>query len=295
MARDLGTQRGDALYDLHGKVALVTGAGGEHGIGRAIATRLARDGADVIVNDVVGNPYASSAADWGGTQSVVREIEALGRQAVTILADVSDADQVDGMIRHALERFGRVDILVNNAGSRPGMDRVPVVDLEEEEWDKEFRINAKGTFLCCRAVARHLIGRGEGGKIINMSSTSGKHGRPRYAAYCASKFAVIGFTQSLALELGAHRINVNAICPGSVDTERTGYLTAALSSEPVVPETWWNSERREQYVRDRAQATPLGRVAEGEDIARVAAYLASSESDYLTGLSITVAGGSELD
>ena len=133
MARDLGTQRGDALYDLHGKVALVTGAGGEHGIGRAIATRLARDGADVIVNDVVGNPYASSAADWGGTQSVVREIEALGRQAVTILADVSDADQVDGMIRRALERFGRVDILVNNAGSRPGMDRVPVVDLEEEE------------------------------------------------------------------------------------------------------------------------------------------------------------------
>jgi NAD(P)-dependent dehydrogenase (short-subunit alcohol dehydrogenase family) len=279
------------MYNLNGKVALVTGAGGEHGIGRAIATRLAQEGADVIVNDIVSNPYPNRPSDWEGAPAVVREIEAMGRQAMTLLADVSDAEQVEGMVRQALERFGHIDILVNNAGSRPGRDRVPVVDLTEEAWDKEMNINAKGPFLCCRAVARHMIARGQGGKIINISSTSGKGGRARFAAYCASKFAVIGFTQSLAQELAAYRINVNALCPGAVDTERTGYIVAALSSEEISPDTWWESEHRAQMRQRQEKEIPLGRPARGDDIARMAAFLASSESDYLTGLAITVAGG----
>lgn len=277
------------MYDLNGKVALVTGAGGERGIGRAIATRLASEGADVIVNDIVARPYDSQTG-WGGLPEVVREIEALGRQAISIAADVSDASQVEGMIRQALKQFGRIDILVNNAGSRPGRDRVPVIDLDEEAWDTVQRVNVKGTFLCCKAVARGMIDRGKGGKIINISSTAGKRGVARFAAYCASKFAVIGFTQALALELGPYRINVNAICPGTVDTERTDYIAAALAPAGTSVETY-----REQMIRGGASQTPLGRVAQGSDVARMGAFLASSESDYLTGLAISVSGGTVMD
>ena len=279
------------MYDLNGKVALVTGAGGEHGIGRAIATRLAQEGADVIVNDVVSNPYAYDSDDWEGAPAVVREIEALGRQAVPILADVSDAGQVDALVNEGVERFGHIDIFVSNAGSRPGPDRVPVVELEEEAWDTVHKINLKGTFLCCRAVARHMISRGEGGKIITMSSMLGKQGSARCTAYAASKFGVIGFTQALAQELAPYHINVNAICPGIIDTERVSYIAAALSSEDISGEEWRASGRHAEAMRQRNSDVPLGRVGVGEDVAKTAAFLASSESDYLTGLAISVTGG----
>lgn len=277
------------MYNLNEKVALVTGTGGEHGIGRAIATRLAEEGADVIVNDIVAHPYADSPSGWGGMPEVIREIEAIGRRAMGIVADVSDATQVERMVEQAIQQFGRIDILVNNAGSRPGQDRVLVVDLEEAAWDTVQRVNVKGTFLCCKTVIRQMIDRDQGGKIINISSTSGKQGSARYAAYCASKFAVIGFTQSLALELAPHRINVNAICPTLVDTERVDYIAAALAPEDVSAEDY-----RAQMIQQVGLATPLGRAAQGLDVARMAAFLASSESDYLTGLSISVAGGSQM-
>ena len=279
------------MYNLNGKVALVTGAGGEHGIGRAIAARLAKEGADVIVNDVVSDPYAYDSNDWEGTRSVVREIEGLGQQAAAILADVSDTDQVDTLVNESLERFGHIDIFVSNAGSRPGPDRVPVVELEEEAWDTVHEINLKGTFLCCRAVARHMINRGGGGKIITMSSMLGKQGSARCAAYAASKFGVIGFTQSLAQELAPHHINVNAICPGIIDTERVSYIAAALSSEDITGEEWRTSGRHAEAMRQRNSDVPLGRVGVGEDVASTVAFLASSESNYLTGLAINVAGG----
>jgi len=273
------------MYNLSGKVALVTGAGGERGIGRAIATRLAKEGADVIVNDIVANP--ANMAGWDGLPEVVREIEVLGRQSMSIIADVSDANQVHNMIRQVLERFGHIDILVNNAAAPAGRDRVPVVDLEEDAWDLVQNVNVKGTFLCCKTVARAMIDRGEGGKIINISSTSGKRGVARYAAYCASKFAVIGFTQSLALELAPHRINVNAICPGLVETERVDGMAAVLKTEGMSTE-----EYREKMIEQATLTTPLGRIGQTSDVAKVAASLASSESDYLTGLSINVSGGS---
>ena len=288
-------QKGNHMYNLNGKVALVTGAGGEHGIGRAIAIRLAKEGADVIVNDIVDNPYAYGSDDWEGAPSVVREIEGLGRQAATILADVSDAEQVEALVNEGVEQFGHIDIFVSNAGSRPGPDRVPVVELEEEAWDTVHKINLKGTFLCCRAVARHMINRGGGGKIITMSSVSGKTGSARFAAYAASKFGVIGFTQAFAQELAPHQINVNAICPGVVDTERWSYIGAALSPEDISGEEWRASGRHDEAMRQRDVKVPLGRVATGEDVARTAAFLASSESDYLTGLAINVAGGSAMN
>jgi len=282
------------MYNLDGKVALVTGAGGQRGIGRAIATRLAKEGADVIVNDVVSNPYAAPETDWEGAASVVREIEALGRKSISILADVSNADQMDDMVRQAVEQFGRIDILVSNAGSRPGPDRVPVVELEEEAWDMVHSVNLKGTFLSCRAVARHMLSREAGGKIITMSSAAGKRGYPARAAYAASKFGIIGFTQSLAMELASHRINVNAICPAIVDTERWTYIGAIMSGEDISGAEFEKSGLHAERMKKSGSAIPWGRVASGNDIARTAAFLASAESDYLTGLSISVAGGANM-
>ena len=282
------------MYDLNGKVAIVTGAGGRHGIGRAIALRLAQEGADVVVTDIQRSTDAMRPEDrqagWRGLDSVVGEIEALGRQALGLFSDVSDPAQVTDMVSQTLHRFGHIDILVNNAGSQPGRDRVLLVDLEEDAFDEVMRVNVKGTYLCSRAVATHMIGRGGGGKIIIISSGAGKRGRARFAAYCSSKFALIGFTQSIAQELAEHKINVNAICPGLVDTERTDFIAAALAPEGQSAE-----EHRVLMIRERSESVPLGRVAQGDDIARTAAFLASGESDYLTGLSISVAGGSEMN
>ena len=282
------------MYNLDGKVVLVTGAGGEGGIGHAIATRLAKDGADVIVNDVVSNPYADWGTAWEGVRSVVREIEEMGRKSIGIIADVSNAGKVDDMVSRAVEEFGRIDILATNAGARPGPDRVPVVDLEEEAWDAVHNVDLKGTFLCCRAVARHMLAREPGGKIITMASAAGKRGRGRFAAYCAAKFGVIGFTQALAMELASHQVNVNAICPAIVDTERWSYLGATLSGENVTGEEFDRTGRHAENMKKSGSGVPWKRVASVNDVAQTAAFLASDESDYLTGLSISVAGGSEM-
>jgi len=282
------------MYDLNGKVAIVTGAGGRNGIGRAIATRLAREGADVVVTDIVQSLDAIRLEDrqagWRGLPSVAEEIEAMGRQSLGLFSDVSDSTQVDDMVSQVMDKFGHVDILVNNAGSRPGRDRVPVIELEEDAFDEVMRVNVRGTYLCSRAVARHMVGRGGPGKIISISSGAGKRGIARYAVYCASKFAIVGFTQALAQELAPQRINVNAICPGLVDTERVDFIAAAL-----VPEGQSSQEHRALMIQERNHRVPLGRVAAGDDIARMAAFLASSESDYMTGLSISVSGGAEMN
>lgn len=274
------------MYNLNGKVALVTGAGGKNGIGRAIATRLAKEGADIAVNDITEHPYAADDTEWRGLPDVVSEIEAMGREVMSVVADVSDAKQVTEMVDRIVSHFGKIDILVNNAGTKAGKDRVPVVDLAEEDWDRVQDVNVKGVFLCCQAVARHLIKQGTGGKIINLSSITGKQGSAKYAAYCASKFAVIGLTQSLAHELASYQVNVNAICPSLVDTERVAHLAEAMMPDDLSAE-----EQRSEFSRRSESIVPLGRLAKGGDIANMAAFLASEESSYMTGLSITVSGG----
>ena len=270
------------MYQLDGKVALVTGAAGQHGIGRAVANRLAREGADVAVADLADRPVA----DWGGLSAVASEIEARGRGALACVADVTSSASVERMVEATIARFGRIDILVNNAGSRAGPDRVPVVELDEAVWDEVHAVNARGTFLVCRAVARHMLERGGGGRIINMASSAGKAGRARFAAYSASKFAVIGFTQSLALELAEKAITVNAICPGLTDTERVYGIASGLKPDGVTTQAY-----RDTLIAEAAGRTPMGRVAQPEDIAQLAAYLASSETDFMTGLAINVSGG----
>jgi NAD(P)-dependent dehydrogenase (short-subunit alcohol dehydrogenase family) len=275
------------MYDLSGKVAIVTGAGGRRGIGRAIATRLAREGADVVVTDIDRPPLPEDAAQgWRGLASVTAEIEDSGRRALGLISDVSDAVQVAAMVKQTLETFGRIDILVCNAGSQPGRDRRPLIELEEDAFDEVQRVNVKGTFLCCREVGRHMVERGGPGKIIIMSSRAGKQGTARYGAYSASKFALIGITQCLALELAPLKINVNAICPGLVDTERVYYMADALRPEGMGAE-----EYRQVMLERSGSAVPLGRPAIARDIADMAAFLASDQSDYLTGLSLSVSGG----
>ena len=229
------------MNDLKNKVALVTGAAGRCGIGRAISLRLAKEGAKLIINDIVETRLGD--ADWAGLSGVAEEIETAGGEAFCIIADVSDASQVDDMVRRGVERFGYIDILVNNAGAPAGEDRKPVVDLDEEAWDLIQNVNVKGTFLCSRAVARSMIERGAGGRIINISSTAGKRGVARYAAYCASKFGLRGFGESLASELRGTGVHVTNVYPcfsqtAILDSPQYGYeqrrgVPAYLVSDPA--------------------------------------------------------------
>jgi NAD(P)-dependent dehydrogenase (short-subunit alcohol dehydrogenase family) len=220
---------------------------------------------------------------------VVDEIRALGREALGVVGDVGDSQSVAAMVSQAIGRFEKIDILVNNAGARAGRDRVAVVDLEESDWDRVQRINIKGTFLCSREVARSMLAGHIAGRIINMSSTAGKTGRATYAAYASSKFAVIGFTQSLAQELAPHGITVNAICPSLIATERIDDL-----AQVQAPDAMRTGEQRAAIVARATSLSALGRMASVSDVANVAAFLASDKASYLTGLAINVAGGAEV-
>lgn len=273
---------------LEGKVAMVTGSGGEKGFGRGIARKLASEGADLVLTDVTPagiRVVASKAATgWRGLQAVADEVRAAGRRAVTALVDVRAADQVERAVDLADRTFGRVDILVNNAAAPPGADRVPVVELEEDAWRAVLETNLTGTYLCCRAIAGLMVKRGTPGRIINMSSNCGKVGYPSLAAYCASKFGVIGFTQALAMELAPHRITVNAICPGSADTDRLDYLGRRADGS-------YDETLRAGGIAERAAQIPLHRVATADDVAELAAFLGSDAASYVTGQAINLAGG----
>ena len=199
------------MYDLTCKVAVVTGAAGRHGIGRAIALRLAQEGADVVITDIQASLEAIRPEDrqagWQGLSSVVGEIESLGRKSLGLISDVSDATQVADMVGRTLDQFGKIDILVNNAGSRPGRDRVLVVDLEEDAFDEVMRVNVRGTYLCSKAVARHMIQRDGGGKIIIISSGAGKR------AGILRLNGVGPRACSLQFVAGGHRILRLQVCP----------------------------------------------------------------------------------
>jgi NAD(P)-dependent dehydrogenase (short-subunit alcohol dehydrogenase family) len=237
---------------------LITGAG--HGIGRGIAEAFAETGDAVIVAD----------RELGRAEEVATSLqERFGAQAVPLAVDVRDGGSVAAMVDAALAAFGGIDVLVNNAGIYPNH---LVVDMSEEEWDAVFDTNVKGMFLVSRAVARHMIARGGGGKIVNISSGAAKSGRIGAAHYCASKAAVDMFTRVLALELARHDIAVNAVGPGLVE----------------VPD-WSLSD---DYIDAIVGANPMGRIGKPEDIARAVRYLASPEASYITGTTLYVDGGS---
>jgi NAD(P)-dependent dehydrogenase (short-subunit alcohol dehydrogenase family) len=243
---------------LEGKVALVTGA--QQGIGRAIAVALARDGADVGVNFL---------DDASAAEGVAGEIRGLGRRAVTVQGDVSQAASVESMVKTVVDALGPPDVLVNNAGVFP---RAAFLELPEREWDHVLGINLKGSFLCAQAVARALVAAGQPGAIVNISS-SAVRGDPRGVHYSSSKAGVVGLTRAMALALAPHRIRVNAIAPGLTDTAQPRYGNT------------------EEQIAERAREIPLGRIAQPEEIAKVAVFLASAESGWVTGELIHVNGG----
>ena len=273
---------------LHDKIAMVTGCGGERGLGRGIARRLAAEGADLVLSDIAPKGIriqpTKPVGEWGGLPAVAAEIEALGRRAITVLLDIRSARQIDEVIAQALAAFGRIDILVNNAAAPPGADRVPVVDLPEEAWDTVLDTNLKGTFLVSKAVARVMSAKKIRGRIVNIASDRAKVGTANLAAYCASKFGLVGFTQSLAMELAPAGITVNAVCPAGVDSERLDFLGRR-------PDGGYDEQMRAEEIRRRGTVNPLGRLTTPDDVAEVVAFLASDGAAYITGQSINVTGG----
>jgi meso-butanediol dehydrogenase/(S,S)-butanediol dehydrogenase/diacetyl reductase len=262
-----------AVYGLDGKIALITGAG--RGIGRAIALRLAREGCDVALSDLNEQTAGETAA----------EVRAMGRRAIAIGADVTKDDQVQAMVDRTRRELGEIDILVNNAGMQV---IVPMLEMNEQQWDSLFDVNLKSYWLCARAVAPHMIARGGGGKIINAASRAGKTPSKLSptGAYATTKHAVVGFTRALAFELSPHKINVNCYCPGVVDTPMWDLIDREVAKRTGVP-----------VGSTKAKAVaeiPLGRIEQPEDVANLVAFLASAESDYMTGQAINITGGSEI-
>ncbi len=273
------------MPSLSGKVALVTGCSGERGIGRAIACRLAVDGADlVLTSSGVRLAINKPTSGWGGLEAVAAEVRDTGQRALTVSLDVRSAGQIADAMDHTLKEFGRLDILVNNAAAPAGADRVPVVQLSEEAWDIVLDVNLKGAFLCAKAAANAMLGQKIRGRIINIGSDNSKVGQAKLAAYCASKFGLVGFTQALAIELAPAGITVNTICPGPVDTERVDHL--GRREDGTYDET-----RRAERIKQLAAAVPLGRLATPKDVADLTAFLASDDAEYITGQAINLVGG----
>jgi len=258
-------------HQLAGRVAIVTGAG--QGIGRGIALSLAKAGADVVVNDVVLNT----------AQDTANEIARLGRRSLVVHADVSDAAQVNHMVEHVLEELGAVHILVNNAGIA-----IPahITELSEDAWDRTMAVNLKSMFLCSKAVAPIMMDH-RYGKIVNLSSKSGKKGGLWLTAYCTSKFGVIGFTQSLAFDLAPYGINVNAICPGTVFTP----LWDNVLKEAYAKKLNMDADQVRGYYTSKI---PLGREVTMDEIGNLVVFLCSDESSYMTGQAINITGGQEM-
>ncbi len=276
---------------LDGKIALITGAGGMRGVGRATVMKLAGQGADIALTDVHREtsdlPPAEVRNEWGGIDTVSEEVQALGRRALPVYCDLSDPAQIERMVEQTISQFGRIDILVNNARAIIGKDKVPVTELAKEVWDHFLAINTTAVFLCTKLVARHMIDAGNGGRIINIASNAGKQASANGAAYSASKFAVIGLTQATAMDLAPHNITVNAVCPGPINTDRMSYWERDQAQERGITQ----EEFRGQIVESSAQNTPLGRIAEAQDVANMVAFLAGEDASFITGQSYNVNGG----
>lgn len=243
--------------DLGGKVAVVTGA--SRGIGRAVALAMAERGCHVVVN------YAGNTSAAEETASRVR---GLGVRALVIKADVADQEQVNAMMKQVLQEFGRIDILVNNAGiTRDNL----LPRLQEQDWDAVLNTNLKGAYHCAKAVLRPML-KARWGRIINISSVVALSGNPGQSNYAAAKAGLIGFTKSLAREIGSRNITVNAVAPGYIDTDMTAGLT---------------EENKSQMLNN----IPLGRLGTPEDVAAAVAFLAGGGAGYITGQVIVVDGG----
>ncbi len=264
--------------ELRGKVAIVTGAGRRGGLGAAMAQRLATEGCHVVVADIGGEEMHAVAAD----------MVAAGGSAVALACNMLDGAAVEALVAQAEARFGAVDILVNNAGVGDLMK--PIVELSLDEWDTVLGVNLRGVFAATQAVARRFVAQGErgrkGGRIVNIASQAAKSGFPHAAAYCASKHGLVGLTRVAAIELAAHGVTVNAICPNHVTTGLGAWQNeyfAKLLGKSVA-----------QYLADMRARIPLGRPGLVGDTANTCAFLCSDQAAYITGEALNVSGGEEM-
>ncbi|MES2463678.1 MAG: 3-oxoacyl-[acyl-carrier-protein] reductase [Armatimonadota bacterium] len=248
------------LVPLEGKKAIVTGAGrGGRGIGAGIAIALAQAGADVII---------TARTNITDAEAVAEAVTQLGRQGIPVACDVSDSASVETLFERAKTEWGRVDILVNNAGiTKDGL----LLRMTDDAWDSVMDANLKGTFLCTRAAAKLMV-KQRAGRIINITSVMGQVGNPGQANYSASKAGIIGFTRTVARELGSRSITVNAVAPGFIETQMTDAMSGDLKNAAL-------------------GKIPLGRLGSPEDVGNIVAFLASDAASYITGQTITVDGG----
>lgn len=254
---------------LEGRVAIVTGGG--RGIGKAIALALAREGADIVV----------AAEAMPPLKKVAKEIEAMGRKSLAVLTDLLDPAQPIKMVEKALEKFGKIDILVNNSGDEGPIKNVAEMDLKG--WNDLFAVNLTGAMLCSRFVLEKSMIPRQSGVIINLASAAGRKGLPTRSAYSSSKFAIIGFTQSLASEVGRYGIRVNAIAPGAVEGERIERVFNISAKNMGVT--------YEQVVANSNARSALGRMVKPEEVGALAVFLASEQSSAITGQTINIDAG----
>jgi len=276
------------VYDLNGKVAVVTGAGRHGGIGAGIARRFVSEGAKVVMTDIGAPKGERFGAEHIGTaaelQSIVDEINAGGGEAAAAVCDVRDEVQVQGAIDTAIDRYGSLDVMVNNAGV--GYIMNSTLKLTPDDWDAVLEVNLRGAFFGIKHAAKRMIAQGGGGRIISIASQAAKRGFPDLAAYVSSKHALVGLTRTAALEFGSHNITVNTVCPNHITTglgARQNEFRAKSLGVSV-----------EELLATRAKQIPLGRVGRTSDIASSCAFLCSTEADYITGQNLDVSGGQEM-
>ena len=250
---------------LKDKIAIVTG--GDRGIGAAICRRYADEGARVVVADLLAEEAKALATE-------------IGRGAMGVRLDVTQRSSIDAAVAEVVGQAGGIDILVNNAGI---FEMAPILEITEASWDKQFAVNAKGLLFMLQAVARRMVEQGRGGKIINFSSQAGRRGEALVAVYCASKAAVISLTQSAGLDLIKHRINVNGIAPGVIDTPMWDHVDAQFAKYENLP-----LGEKKRLV---GEAVPYGRMGTPEDMVGAAVFLASEDADYVVAQTLNVDGG----
>ncbi len=275
---------------LDDRVALVTGAGRYRGIGRAIVLRLAEEGATVVVTARARDASTFAAHEkemgWKGIESVAEEVRATGRRALALNCDVTDKNELKRTVDSAIAEFGKIDVLVNNAALPSEAGAAPILEMTDENWYETVDVNLHGLYHTIRAVGREMV-KGGGGSIVNISSTAGRIGIPNYGAYCATKWAMHGLTQQLALEFAKDNIRVNIVCPGSTDTDMMdstfGRYDEIAGQEPGTSKAAMRS------------MLLMGRQATVEEQASVVAFLASDDSSYMTGQALNVDGGSRMD
>lgn len=278
--------------DIIGKVAIVTGAGRKGGLGAAIASRLASEGAQVIVHDIGdridSNSHNSELGGRDELQSIVESIRAAGGEASAYSADVTVESDVRALIQFAVKRYGQLNILVNNAGV--GFLFAPLLEMTQERWDTTLNVNLRGSFFALKHAAAQMATQAEHtnwgrGRIISIASRAAKSGSALTSAYTASKHGLIGLTRSAAVELGPQRINVNAVCPNHVTTGLGAWQNEYMAKMKglTVPE----------YLDAMRGRIPLERVGEVEDTAKACAFLSSGEANYITGEAMNVSGGEE--